>query len=150
MDKKYKLGIIGGGNMARAIVLGALKSGLLTSKEIIVSDKVNEQLICFQGLGIDTITDNKAVASSCEYLLFAIKPQQSQAVFSEIKDCSFENAVSIMAGVTISKIRDSLGNKNIARVMTNTPALVGMGMSAIAFSDGFKSDFLLSLFSSFG
>jgi len=150
MDKKYKLGIIGGGNMARAIVLGALKSGLLTSKEIIVSDKVNEQLICFQGLGIDTITDNKAVASSCEYLLFAIKPQQSQAVFSEIKDCSFENAVSIMAGVTISKIRDSLGNKNIARVMPNTPALVGMGMSAIAFSDGFKSDFLLSLFSSFG
>lgn len=151
MEKKFTLGIIGAGNMASAILGGILKGGLLKADKIVVSDRDDEKLAVMAQNGVTVTRDNKIVAAEAEYLMFAVKPQVAPAVFDEIADViSASTVVSIMAGVSISKLRAALGERNYARIMPNTPALVGEGMSAVAFSEGYRSRFVIDVFSSVG
>ena len=55
-----------------------------------------------------------------------------------------------MAGVTIKKLKSFLGDINIARIMPNTPALVGQGMSVVSFSEGYRDEFVLDIFKGIG
>ena len=105
MKKQFKLGVIGAGFMAYAIVKGAIKSDFLRSNKIFVSDCNKEQLEKFKDYGCFTTTDNRRVASNCDYLLIAVKPQQFLSVSEQIKDCEFSNFISIMAGIDKNKIR---------------------------------------------
>lgn len=151
MEKKFTLGIIGVGNMASAILGGILRGGLLPAGRIIVSDRDEEKLAVMAQNGVSVTSDNRAVASSCEYLMFAVKPQVAPAVFEEIaQSVSAGTVISIMAGVTVAKLRAALGERNYVRVMPNTPALVGEGMSVIAFGEGGRSQFVLDVFASIG
>lgn len=151
MEKKYTLGIIGAGNMASAIVGGILASKILEPNKIIISDLDEEKLNIFKAKGLNTTFDNNEVCTNCENLLFAVKPQISESVISNIRDiCSADTIISIMAGVSIEKLQKSFGEKNYARIMPNTPALVGEGMSCVAFSKGYKSQFVLDVFASLG
>ena len=136
MEKKFTLGIIGAGNMSSAILGGVLRGGLLRADRIAVSDRDPEKLAVMAQNGVYTTADNREVASSSEYLMFAVKPQVAPAVFEEIAPViSAGTVVSIMAGVP---------------VMPNTPALVGEGMSVIAFEEGARSQFVADIFASIG
>ncbi len=151
MTNKFTLGVIGAGNMASAIVGGIVKSGVLAPNQIIVSDKEQTQLDKIATLGIYTTLDNIKVAQSVQYLLFAIKPQSFEDIANEISpSLQAETIISIMAGVSIAKLKKHFENCNYARIMPNTPAFVGEGMSAIAFSDSFYSQFVVDVFSSIG
>lgn len=130
-----KLGFIGCGNMASAIISGVIKSGLYSPEDIIASDK-SEEFVVSKGkeLGINTTTDNKSVAKS-EVVLLCVKPAFLYDVISEIKDCVDESTllISIAAGQSIKKISDAFGKAvKLVRVMPNTPALVGEGMAALS------------------
>jgi len=151
MQKSYKLGVIGAGNMATAILGGITSNSLLSPDQIIISDIDVAKLDIFRLQGIATTQDNKYLVSNSEYILFAVKPQSFEGIAKEIKD-SFtdQNIISIMAGTSINKLNNLLGEFNIARIMPNTPAFVGEGMSAIAFSKGFHSDFVINIFSTLG
>ena len=151
MQNKYTLGVIGAGNMAYAIVGGIINGGILKPSDIAISDIDAQKLKAFAKLGVYTQTDNVSLSANCENLLFAVKPQIAQTVFNEIESSVTANTViSIMAGITLSKLKAALGNRNYARIMPNTPALVGKGMSAIAFSENFYSDFVMNIFRSVG
>ena len=151
MKKKFKLGIIGAGNMASAIVGGILNNEILDANSIIISDLDDEKLKLFALKGVNTTKDNIELVKNCEYLLFAIKPQVALNIIDNLKDSiEAENIISIMAGISIAKIKSYLGKRNYARIMPNTPALVGKGMSAIAFSENFRSEFIISIFNSLG
>lgn len=147
----YKLGVIGAGNMATAIVNGVLH--FLSPSQIIISDVDAGKLNVFADAGVATSTSNLEVAQSSEYLLFAVKPQYFAGVAAELKSkMDACHVISIMAGLKIEKIRAALGNVSIARVMPNMPAMVGFGMSCIAF-DGYgesERKFVLDCFSSCG
>lgn len=146
----FKLGVIGAGNMATAIIKGALKSQIVKPNEILISDINDENLKNFADLGVVTTKDNKYLSASCENLLFAVKPQIAVSVFDEIaKTITANSVISIMAGINIEKLKNALGKRNYVRIMPNTPALVGKGMSAICF-DGVKNDFVLNVFNSIG
>lgn len=149
---KYKLGIIGCGNMSTAIWQGILDSGLAASKEIIVSDKDTEKLKTAAEKGI-TVTDDNLAAINAEYVLFAVKPQIFPAVAEEIKGKTADSVlISIMAGITIEKIKMLTGSNKIARIMPNTPCMIKKGISAISF-DGVSElgrAFVLALFSGIG
>ena len=99
MKKQFKLGVIGGGFMAYAIVKGAIESDFIRANKIVVSDCNAENLQKFKDYGCFTVTDNKRVAESCDYLLFAVKPQNFPAVCEDIRDCDCPNVISIMAGI---------------------------------------------------
>lgn len=133
MDK-YKLGIIGAGNMSTAIQKGVLSSGLVAPSEIIVSDVSYDRLERAKDLGINVTTDNADIAAGAEYVLFAVKPQSFPEIAKSLEGkLSETKIISIMAGVTVQRLSESLGASKICRVMPNTPCMVMSGMSALCF-----------------
>ena len=137
MKKQYKLGVIGGGFMARAILQGAVRSEFIRAKKVIVADPSREALERLEELGVDCTQDNRDVAANCEYLLFAVKPQTFPAVAAELHGVQIEKVITIMAGVRKEKIRAALSwaLPKIARAMPNLPCSIGAGMTALDLSD---------------
>ena len=138
MKKRYKLGIIGCGFMAHAILRGVVLSDYLSARKIIVSDcdelklkDVNEEL------GVEITSDNRKVAAESEYVLFAIKPQNFEDVAAQISDVRIEKVISIMAGLKRSYIKNALGVGliKVARCMPNLPCSIGSGMIGVDMSD---------------
>ena len=149
---KYKLGVIGAGNMSSAITKGILTNGILAPEEIIVSDVSEEKLRQAASLGMSVTQDNLSLAKNVEYLLFAVKPQSFPDIASLLKGQFCAKVISIMAGITVSTLKESLRVDKICRVMPNTPCMVGSGMSALCFTgylDEEKS-FPLAVFSGLG
>ncbi len=148
--KEFTLGIIGAGNMASAIVNGILKSKILEPSKILISDIDKAKLETFSKNGLNTCSDNIFLSKNCENILFAIKPQCSESIFDEIKDTvDAKTIISIMAGIKLEKIMAKINAENYVRVMPNTPALIGKGISALTFSNE-VDDFSTKIFSSVG
>ena len=133
-----KLGIIGAGKMAEAIVKGALNAGVYKKKEITVSDidPVKTRNIK-QKYGINTTDDNKEVAESCNIIIFAVKPGHLEQVLKEIKNSTSRKKlyVSIAAGINTSFIKKTLNKElKITRVMPNKPVVIREGAFGIFFN----------------
>lgn len=129
-----KVGFIGAGNMAQAMIGGMLENGLLGKEDIIASsatrataDRVSEQF------GIRTTLDNREVAGA-DIVILAIKPIYCEEVIAEIRDVIQERqiVVTIVAGRSLSWLEEHFGgNVKLIRTMPNTPALVGEGITAV-------------------
>lgn len=134
-SKTYRLGVIGGGNMAEAIIAGLTGSGAMAAGEIIVSEPLpdrREKLVAT--LGVTCVGDNLA-AAACPTVLLAVKPQMMAAVLGEAASAFGPEAlvVSIAAGLSTARLDALLGGRGrLVRVMPNTPMLAGAGMSALA------------------
>lgn len=132
MNYNYKLGVIGAGNMAKAIVSGVVKSGLFKPETIAVSDPNSD-------IGIDGVVnlkDNRKLAETCEFLLFAVKPQIFKQINHDFIECKSKAVISIMAGLTTNYLKTVIPpSTSVIRVMPNTPCMVGSGMSCIAAND---------------
>ena len=129
-----KIGFIGGGKMASAIMQGIINSGYCSKENIIVSDKNLDALDKLkENFGVNTTQNNKEVAQISDIIIFAVKPFVLRDVLEEIK--TFVNPqkliLSIAAGISIKTIEEILGNIPVIRIMPNTPALVNAGMSAV-------------------
>jgi len=155
MDKK--IGFIGCGNMGRAMIGGLVKSGLINAENIIVSDACRESLDKVSNeYHVKTSTDNKEAAKIADILVLAIKPNIYDAVISEIKDSVLDHAIIVViaAGKTVANIEKTFGKGiKVVRVMPNTPALVGEGMTCICANDKITAgemDDIIAIFNSFG
>ncbi|MFB3880545.1 MAG: pyrroline-5-carboxylate reductase [Armatimonadota bacterium] len=134
---KYALGIIGTGNMGAALVRGVVGAGALPAQRIAVSDSDAGRAQALAGeLGVATLTSNAELAGNSELVLLAVKPGIVPGVLVEIAPVltAEQMLVSIAAGVTLAGIRECLGPvaPALARVMPNTPALVGAGLLALS------------------
>ncbi len=128
-----KLGFIGGGNMAYAILRGVVSSKLLSPCDITVNDTNDGALLKFKEQGVNTTCDLDALIE-CDYIIIAVKPQIVPIVLKNIK-AEFKDKVfiSIAAGISVDKIKDLLCfDAKVVRIMPNTPSLVGEGMSVLA------------------
>jgi pyrroline-5-carboxylate reductase len=130
-----KLGIIGGGAMAEAIVSGLLASKILEPKDIIVSDPQPERCsVLRERYGVNTTGNNLAVCAA-ELLLLAIKPQMFGTVVAQIAEhVSSQLVISILAGISLSTLIESFPQCAHVRAMPNTPALVRAGITALSRS----------------
>lgn len=153
---KYKIGFIGAGKMASAIIKGLIKTNFLNSENIIASqveDNIDEKS---KMLGIKVINNNIEIAKKSEIIFIATKPNQVQDVLAEIsKEISSDKLiVSIAAGVTTEKLENNLPqDTRVIRVMPNTPALVGEGMSGMVGGKYAKEedlDYIQKLLSTIG
>ncbi len=130
----HKIGFIGSGKMAGAIIKGLLKTGFSTPEHMMATQAeqsgIEEKS---KALGIKIILDNKELAEWADVIFIATKPNQVLGVLEEISPFVSEKlVVSIAAGVTIKKLESNLPQGvRIIRVMPNTPALVGEGMSGM-------------------
>ncbi|MBR5586787.1 MAG: pyrroline-5-carboxylate reductase [Clostridia bacterium] len=147
-----KLAFIGGGNMASAILNGIIKSGFLSASDITVSDYMPEKLESFKSEGVNITSDNMAAVASADAVIFAVKPDVLRKILPDF--ASFDKLfISIAAGVKIAELKNGLGeDKRIIRVMPNTPAMAGEGMTVLCESDADEKDmeFATSLFNTVG
>lgn len=153
MKKLFKLGVVGCGNMATAIILGAIKNnGVLKGSDIIVYDSDFDKANAFaKRIGATVAQSNNALAFSAKYVLIAVKPQSFKDISNEL--CGAGYVISIMAGIKTNSILESIsGLHGMARIMPNAPAMVNKGMSALYFVNSTNEDkvFVTNLFSSIG
>lgn len=152
-----KIGFIGCGHMASAIIKGILYSGFFSMDEVIASEMSEEFALKKQTeLGIEVITDNKILAKTSDVIILATKPNAIKDVLSEIKDelSGDKLIVSIAAGVSTKTIEEA-AEKEIAviRVMPNAGAMILEGMSGIVkgkFAKDEHIEFVKELFSKIG
>ncbi|MBQ9245947.1 pyrroline-5-carboxylate reductase [bacterium] len=138
-----KLGFIGGGKMASAILNGVIKSKWLSSENIYVSDKNEDALAILKSKhNINITTDNAEVVKNCNIILFAVKPFVIREIMEEVKAYITQNhlVLSIAAGISTKTIEETIGDVAVVRIMPNTPALVNAGMSAICGGKNAKKE----------
>lgn len=152
-----KIGIIGCGNMGRAMLNALLKSSDISNDDIIVSTKSETSAEKIRNdFKVKTTLVNSEVAERSNILFLAVKPHFFKEVIEEIKDKINNDTIiiSIAAGITISQIEEWFGKDiKLVRSMPNTPALVGEGMSAICPNKNITSDelnYVGKLYNSFG
>ncbi|WP_316266985.1 pyrroline-5-carboxylate reductase [Claveliimonas bilis] len=130
-----KLGFIGTGNMATAMMGGILANGLAKADEVIGADpseagrnRVQEKY------GIHVTDDNKTAAGQADILVLSVKPQFYADVIEGIKDVITDRhlIITIAPGKTLAWVEEQFGKPvKIIRTMPNTPAMVGEGMTAV-------------------
>ena len=151
-----KLGFIGTGNMAGAIMGGVIKSNVFKPEEIIGADlfapgreKVKELY------GINVTDSNKEVIEKSEVVIFSVKPQFYADVIQEVKDLvrPEQLIITIAPGKTLAWLAEQFGKDvKIVRTMPNTPAMVGEGMTAVCPNEHLTEDeiaYVKSLLESF-
>ena len=126
-----KIGFIGLGNMASAMIGGILKKNLYSPEDLIGADKSEEAVKrAAETFHIHTTTDNIEVAEAADVLILAVKPQFFEGMIAEIKGAVGEDklVISIAPGKTMEWLMDHFGKEmKLVRCMPNTPALVGEG-----------------------
>ncbi len=152
-----KIGFIGCGNMAKAMIGGMIKSSLINPVNIVVSAKTEKTLENVKKeFGIKVTLDSKEVVESSNIIIVAVKPNLYDEVLKEIKPYidNEKIIVTIAAGKSIKDVENVIGhNKKIIRTMPNTPALVNEGMTGICKNQNVEDDELSrvkTIFDSFG
>lgn len=125
-----RLGFIGGGVMAEAIIAGIRKAGI--TAEIAVGEPLEERRDALtRRYTVGATADNAEALEGADIAVLAVKPQQFAGVAAEIAPllAAEQTVLSIIAGVKIHSLGLKLKHGRIVRVMPNTPAQVGRGMS---------------------
>lgn len=127
-----KIAFIGGGNMGEAILSAILDKGLSTPQAIFVSDIDDTRC---QNLkrkySVAVMKSNRLATEKAEVVILAVKPQNLGGVMTELNGWlePGQLVLSIIAGATINTLCLGLNHQSIVRVMPNTPAQIGEGMS---------------------
>lgn len=133
-------GFIGAGRMATALIRGMIRSGMAPAGSISASDPLETARAALAAeSGIAVVETNEQVAQSSDVLVLAVKPQSMGQVLDGLRPAvtSRHLVVSIAAGVSMATLADGLGgHARLARVMPNTPALVGEGAAGYCLAAG--------------
>lgn len=127
-----KIGFIGGGVMAEAIMKGILDVSLVKPENLFVSDLDSQRLEYLnKTLNVFGVESNIEVVNKSDIVILAIKPQNIKEVMIELKGNSIldKTFLSIVAGVKTEILQEGLGVDSIIRVMPNTPAQIKKGMT---------------------
>ncbi len=134
--KHLKIGFVGGGNMARALVGGLVTSGY--PKELItVANRGAEKLEALKkDFGINTTLNNAEAVKNADVVILAVKPQVMAEVLSkfinDVGSVAGKLIISLAAGITTERLKSLLaGHDKIIRLMPNTPALIGQGATGM-------------------
>jgi pyrroline-5-carboxylate reductase len=137
---RNRIGFIGGGNMARAIAGGLVRSGFDPAHLLISHPRAEQRALLEREFPGALVTgDNNDVAAAAGNVLLAVKPQILRSVCAGIRDTvqrSKPLVISIAAGPTVDDIDRWLGGGlEIVRAMPNQPALVDHGIAALYAND---------------
>ncbi|WP_408955965.1 pyrroline-5-carboxylate reductase [Natroniella sp. ANB-PHB2] len=131
-----KIGFIGAGAMAEALITGILEAELVSAEQIYISDLKEERLEELKReYGVRLVSNNNELVSDVDYIILAVKPKVIGKVLNsldvEIKEG--QKVFSIAAGIKVEEVEYHLKNEvPVIRLMPNTPALIGEGVTAYA------------------
>ncbi|WP_199883648.1 pyrroline-5-carboxylate reductase [Anaerosinus massiliensis] len=154
--KDVKIGFIGGGAIAEALIKGILNANLIHPKHIFIAEHKIERCTYLQDIyNINTNTQAENIIDQLDIVFLAIKPQAAhkamQSICSIVSDKTI--VVSVVAGLTIQTLESYFKTQSVLRVMPNTPVAVSEGMSAIALGSKAKSsdgELIQNLFNAVG
>ena len=138
-----QLSFIGGGTMAEAMITGIVSQNLAAPESISVSEPIEERCHFLRDkYGVFTTTNNIKAVERGTLVILAVKPQILPAVMTELKGSLTENqtVLSIVAGTRLIDLIQGLGHNSVIRVMPNTPAQIGQGISVWTCSNQVNTD----------
>ena len=132
-----RIGFIGMGNIGYAILRGLLET--YAPEDLLFTDKNLERCEAVKKeTGVSYLKENAEVAANVKFLILAVKPVVYPAVLADLKDAVREEqiVISVAPGITVGSVREALGGfRRIIRIMPNTPALVGAGMTGYTLEE---------------
>ena len=136
---KQRIGFIGAGNMAEALIRGLIDSGTVNPQQISAAEPLPDRRRYMETTyGIGVTADNQELVKAADVLVLAVKPQVAAEVLSAMAPFTgpAKLLISIVAGLTTAVIQQALAvDTRIIRTVPNTPVFVGEGMVAVA-NDG--------------
>ncbi|MDP6101887.1 MAG: pyrroline-5-carboxylate reductase [Dehalococcoidia bacterium] len=143
MPNNLSIAFIGGGTMAEAILLGILDKGLAAPGAIAVGEPVSQRRDYLgDRYGVRTTQDNLQAIKGVQTVILAVKPQQLEEVLVGLKGklAPCQTLLSIVAGAAVDTLSNGLDHLAVIRVMPNTPAQVGQGMSVWTAASDVSND----------
>lgn len=142
-NSKNKILIVGAGNMGTTYAESFLLSHSITKDDLLILEKTTEKADFLREKGYKYVisTPDKKV-SEVQLIILAVKPQDTQILFKTLKDYILpsQTVLSIMAGVKIKTLQNSLGTTKIIRAMPNLPSQIGMGMTGFTADESVTRD----------
>lgn len=136
MARSYRIGVLGFGRMGSALVRGAVAAGVLEKRDalVFVRDAARRRALAKEGFAVAA---DLAALYAADFVFVCVKPQQMGEVLPALAAARPPNRrpcfVSIAAGVPMARFERELGPKAaVVRVMPNTPALLGAGVSGVS------------------
>jgi len=132
MSERTRISFIGGGVMAKAFVESLLAKGIVSEDDVMVSSRSWATLeVMRERHHVHTTLSNHEAVQFGDIVLLAVKPQNLERVFADIKGAMRPEQVllSIVAGAGIERLREGTGHDRIVRCMPNTPVQIGAGVT---------------------
>ncbi len=140
----YKVGFVGTGNMAHAIIKGIIKSNTIKGENVFVFDIDTVKVESMKNeYGITPVKSNIELVENCDIIVMAVKPNICTLVYEEIKGTLKQNQIvtSIAAGWSTAKIRNAIEQRaKVLKIMPNTPAMVGAGVMIFSKDNDLSED----------
>ncbi len=153
--KTYKIGFIGAGHMAQALIKGILDSKLVKAEQIYVSNRTPGKLLKLkEQFHIQTREHNEQIVEECDIVFLAMKPQDLPQAIGNLASAFTEHQiiVSLAAGISIKSLAKLIPLGRLSRLMPNTPSLIGRGVLGLITQNNDETvlDILKSLCSGLG
>jgi pyrroline-5-carboxylate reductase len=134
---KYKIAILGGGNIGTSLALGLVKSKQFTTREILITDKRASRLRFHKEQGFDVTDDNRMAIRESEIVVLSVKPQQFESIATEIKEALGKShyLISTITGVSHKEIETEFGKIPNVRIMPNIALEICESMTCMSFSN---------------
>ncbi len=145
-ERLMKIGFLGAGNMAGAIMKGLLQKSFVKGPDIMISRRdPDKRAKLAEEFGVLAAQDNVHLAKSCDVVVLAVKPYFLRDVIQEIKPhIGDKQVISIVAGWSFDALKDAFAPSQppILRVSVNTPVLVGEGSTVFCEETTFSCEML--------
>ncbi len=153
--KTYKVGFIGAGHMAQALIKGMVESKLLRPDQILVSNRTPGKPLKLKELyQIQVREHNEQIVEECDIVILAMKPQDLPQAMANLASAFNENqiVISLAAGITMRSLQKMIPQPRLVRLMPNTPSLIGRGVLGVLANkkDEVVTEITKDLFSGLG
>jgi pyrroline-5-carboxylate reductase len=139
MDAQQRLAFLGGGNMARALVQGLLRSGWPANALRVGEPDAAARAALQAELGVMACADNLEAIRGADLVVLAVKPQAAAAALAPLAaalHAAGTGLLSIAAGLRVASLARACPGVPVVRAMPNRPALVGMGVAGLYAPEG--------------
>jgi pyrroline-5-carboxylate reductase len=133
--KKYKIAILGGGNIGTSLAKGLIMSKLFTYNDILITEKREPRIIHLKNLGFQVTDNNHEAVHIAELIVMSVKPQQFGNLAEEIKnDLTAKHIIiSTITGITFKDIESNFGKIPMFRIIPNIALEICESMTCISF-----------------
>jgi pyrroline-5-carboxylate reductase len=138
-----RVAFLGGGTMAEAMMRGLFDKHLVPPSHVLVTGPRRERRADLaKRFGVKALASNAEAAKGAHVVILSVKPQVLASVLRELRGTLEDDqlVISIVAGAPLAALRDGLDHTAIVRAMPNTPAQIGMGVTAWTATDAVDRD----------